>query len=71
MLHGVCFGEEAGARDRWFFGVKWQQAVMKGIPCVCGGCGCDRFIVESVPPLCSAMCIVHVCVFLYMRLLHL
>jgi len=21
---------------------------------VCGGCGCDRFIVESVPALCSA-----------------
>ena len=37
---------------------------------MCGGCGCDRFIVESVSPLCSAMCIVHVCVFLLFPLSH-
>ena len=25
MLHGVCFREEAGARNRVFFSVKWLQ----------------------------------------------
>ena len=30
MLHGLCFGEEAGARNRVFFRVKWLQATMKG-----------------------------------------
>ena len=53
MLHGLCFGEEAGARNRAFFRVKWLQPAMKG-PRVCGGCGCGRFMRESVPPLCSA-----------------
>jgi len=30
MLHGLCFGEEAGARNLLFFRVKWLQATMKG-----------------------------------------
>ena len=34
MLHGLCFGEEAGARNRAFFRVKWLQATMKGTSCV-------------------------------------
>ena len=43
-LHGLCFGEEAGARNLVFFRVKWLQAAMKGTSCVRrGGCGCGRF----------------------------
>ena len=34
MLHGLCFGEEAGARKLAFFRVKWLQAAMKGTSCV-------------------------------------
>ena len=30
MLHGLCFGEEAGARNLVFFCVKWLQPAMKG-----------------------------------------
>ena len=30
MLQGLCFGEEAGARNLVFFHVKWLQATMKG-----------------------------------------
>ena len=30
MLHGLWFGEEAGARNLVFFRVKWLQATMKG-----------------------------------------
>ena len=30
MLHGLCFGEEAGARNLVFFRVKWPQPAMKG-----------------------------------------
>ena len=45
MLHGLCFGEEAGARNLVFFRVKWLQPAMKGTcVCVCGGCGCGRFM---------------------------
>ena len=29
MLHGLCFGEEAGARNLVFFRVKWLQPAMK------------------------------------------
>ena len=29
MLHGLCIGEEAGARNRVFFRVKWLQPAMK------------------------------------------
>ena len=30
MLHGLCFGEEAGARNLVFFRVKWLRPAMKG-----------------------------------------
>ena len=53
-LHGACVGEKAGARNRVFFRVKWLQPAMKGTLCVCGGCGCARFINESVVSWCSA-----------------
>ena len=29
MLHGLCVGEEAGARNLAFFRVKWLQPAMK------------------------------------------
>ena len=31
---GICFGEEAGARNLVFFRVKWLQPAMKGTSCV-------------------------------------
>ena len=34
MLHGLCFGEEAGARNLAFFRVKWLQPAMRGTSCV-------------------------------------
>ena len=34
MLHAVCCGEEAGARNLAFFRVKWLQPAMKGTSCV-------------------------------------
>ena len=34
MLHGLCFGEEAGAQNLVFFRVRWLQAAMKGTSCV-------------------------------------
>ena len=34
MLHVLCFGEEAGARNLVFFRVKWLQPAMKGISSV-------------------------------------
>ena len=34
MLHGLCFGGEAGARNLVFFRVKWLQPAMKGTSCV-------------------------------------
>ena len=34
MLHGLCFGEEAGARNLVFFRVKWLQPAMKGTSAV-------------------------------------
>ena len=41
MLHGLCFGEEGGARNLVFFRVKWLQATMKGtswVPLFCFRC---------------------------------
>ena len=54
MLHGLCFGEESGARNLVFFRVEWLQPAMKGTVRVCDVCGCGRFMRELVPPLCSA-----------------
>ena len=34
MLHGLCCGEEAGARNLVLFRVKWLQPAMKGTSCV-------------------------------------
>ena len=34
LLHGLCCGEEAGARNLVFFRVKWLQETMKGTSCV-------------------------------------
>ena len=34
MLHGLCCGEEARARNLVFFRVKWLQPTMKGTSCV-------------------------------------
>ena len=39
MLHGLCLGEEAGARNLVFFCVKWLQPAMKGTSSVRGLCG--------------------------------
>ena len=38
MLHGLCVGEEAGARNLAFFRVKWLQPAMNVAWC----CGCLR-----------------------------
>ena len=66
MLHGLCCGEEAGARNLVFFRVKWLQATMKGIPRVCDGCGLDRFefnrfllwvLLRVVVPVCVVLCV--------------
>ena len=34
MLHALCCGEEAGARNLVFFRVKWLRPAMKGTSCV-------------------------------------
>ena len=49
LLHGLCRGEEAGARNRAFFRVKWLQETMKGTSCAAGAAA-----VVLVPPLCFA-----------------
>ena len=56
MLHAVCCGEEAGARNLVFFRVQWLQPAMKGTSCVCGGCGWGRL----VPSMCFATMVVPV-----------
>ena len=43
MLHGLCIGEEAGARNLVFFRVKWLQATMKGTSCVRRNIGLGYF----------------------------
>ena len=43
MLHGLCFREEAGARNLVFFRVKWLQPAMKGTSSV------RRLRLRSVP----------------------
>ena len=53
MLHGLCCGEEAGARNFVFFRVKWLQATMKGTSCV-RRLRFGSFRVQSVPPMCFA-----------------
>ena len=69
MLHGLCCGEEAGARNLVFFRVKWLQPAMKGTSSV-RRLRFGSFRVQSVPPMCFATsgC---VCVCSSMRFLNL
>ena len=53
MLHGLCFGEEAGARNLVFFRVKWLQATMKGTSSV-RRARLGSFLSRMVPPTCFA-----------------
>ena len=53
MLHGLCFWEEAGARNLVFFRVKWLQPAMKGTSSV-RRLRLRSFRTRLVPPLCSA-----------------
>ena len=63
MLHGLCFGEEAGARNRVFFRVKWLQATMKGTSSV-RRLRLRSFRTRLVPSMCFATMVVPVCVVL-------
>ena len=63
MLHGLCCGEEAGARNLVFFRVKWLQATMQGTSCV-RRVRFGSFRVQSVPPMCFARMVVPVYVIL-------
>ena len=60
MLHGLCFGEEAGARNLVFFRVKWLQPAMKAS----GGCGWGRFVRELFLLCVLQRVVVSVCVVL-------
>ena len=53
MLHGLCFGEEAGARNLVFFRVKWLQPAMKGTSSV-RRLRLRSFHAQIVPPMCFA-----------------
>ena len=53
MLHGLCCGEEAGARNLVFFRVKWLQPAMKGTSCV-RRVRLRSFLSRIVPPMCFA-----------------
>ena len=69
MLHGLCCGEEAGARNLVFFSEKWLQATMKGTSSV-RRVRLRSFLSRIVPPMCFATsgC---VCVRSSMRFLNL
>ena len=54
MLHGLCVGEEAGARNLVFFRVKWLQPAMKGTSSV-RRLRLRSFLSRIVPPMCFAM----------------
>ena len=53
MLHGLCFGEEAGARNLVFFRVKWLQPAMKGTSSV-RRVRLRSFRTRLVPSMCFA-----------------
>ena len=53
MLHGLCFGEEAGARNSVFFRVKWLQPAMKGTSSV-RRLRLGSFRTRLVPSMCFA-----------------
>ena len=63
MLHGLCCGEEAGARNLVFFRVKWLEATMKGTSCV-RRLRLRSFRTRLVPPMCFARIFASVCVVL-------
>ena len=54
MLHGLCCGEEAGARNLVISVYSGCRRRRSKVPRLCGGCGCGRFCRKLVPPLCSA-----------------
>ena len=64
MLHGLCFGEEAGARNLVFFRVKWLQPTMKGTSSV-RRVRLRSFCARIVPPMCFATSGCSVCVVCY------
>ena len=51
MLHRLCVGEEAGARNLVFFRVKWLQPAMKGTSSV-RRLRLRSFHARIVPPMC-------------------
>ena len=53
MLHGLCFGQEAGARNLVFFPVKWLQPAMKGTSSV-QQLRLGSFRTRLVPSMCFA-----------------
>ena len=53
MLHGLCFGEEAGARNLVVFCVKWLQPAMKGTSSL-RRLRLRSFCARIVPPMCFA-----------------
>ena len=53
MLHGLCCGEEAGARNLVFFRVQWLQPAMKGTSSV-RRVRLRSFLSRIVPPMCFA-----------------
>ena len=61
ILHVVCRGEEAGARNRAFFRVKWLQATMKGTSCVrrlrLGSFGSFYVFATMLVPVCVVLCV--------------
>ena len=63
MLQGLCFGEEAGARNLVFFRVKRLQATMKGTSSV-RRLRLRSFRTRLVPSMCFAAMVVPVCVVL-------
>ena len=54
MLHGLCVGEEAGARNLVFFRVKWLQPAMKATSFV-RRLRLGSFCARIVSPMCFAM----------------
>ena len=53
MLHGLCVGEEVGARNLVFFRVKWLQPAMKATSSV-RRLRLGSFCARIVPPMCFA-----------------
>ena len=53
MLHELCVGEEAGARNLVFFRVKWLQPAMKDTSSV-RRLRLGSFHARIVPPMCFA-----------------